>query len=71
MMRNRDKLKNLINESRILKLPESMTARLVKLNEQVTWQDECDRLWFKVSQQRAEYWSSSDSSHHSSDDKKV
>jgi len=35
LMRSRDKLKNLINESRILKLPEQMTSKLVKLNEQV------------------------------------
>jgi hypothetical protein len=62
LLNNKDKLKNALNEARSLKLPEQMWRDIQALFDQTQWRDECDMLWWRVTDERAEWWSDSSSS---------
>ena len=48
LIQNKEKLKNAINDARVLKLPESMFKQLSLRFEQVQWHDEAEQLWERV-----------------------
>lgn len=62
LLKNKEKLKNAINDARVLRLPDHMIKELTQMNEQVLWRDECDQLWYRITNERAEWWSSQSSS---------
>ena len=62
LLNNKDKLKNALNEASSLKLPEQMWRDIQALFDQTQWRDECDMLWWRVTDERAEWWSDSSSS---------
>lgn len=47
-IQNKEKIKNAINDARVLKLPDSMTKEISQLFDHVQWRDEAENLWEKV-----------------------